>query len=890
MTDSTRTTPRGVEPAARTSMKIVDLPGRVPPQAIEAEAALLAAMLLDRAAITNVIVLVKPEDFYAPRHALLCEAIYALYERSEAVDAITLTEELRRNTNLDRAGGPVYLAEILQSSASAANVEHYARIVRDRSTLRRLARTSLEIAEECYGSQEDVEVLLDHAERKVFEISESALTTRFSSLKEILVDSFEAIERLYQKKRLITGVPSGFLDLDTLTSGFQPSEFVVVAARPSMGKTALILNIAQHVSVDHKLPVAFFSLEMSKESLVHRLLAGEARVDGNRLRTGFLQENEWPRLTTAAGRLADGELYIDDTAGLSALEIRAKSRRLYSETKGRLAMIVIDYLQLVRGDRRYENRNQEISAISRSLKALAKELKIPVVALSQLKRPTDDKEIGRRPMLSDLRECVTGDTLVVLGNGSRVPIRDLVGTTPEVQAMDAKGKIVRAPADLVWRVGQRPVFDVVLASGRSLKATAEHRIFSGKGWSPVSALEVGDRVALARRTLEPVDPIAWSSNRIVLLAHLLGDGSYLSGQPMRYTTASEENSEAVSAAARNEFGLKVNRHPGRGRWHQLVLSGNGNRWHPAGANAWLRELGVFDQRSHEKRVPGDVFRFSNDQIALFLRHLWATDGTIHRRSSRSRGSSVAHFTSSSRGLADDVAALLLRLGLVARIRRTEDGIHRPWYSVTLEGAESLRRFLDAVGGWGPRAAAAENLRESLEEVTANPNVDTVPNEAFGLVRTRMKSLGISHRKMAQLRGTSYGGNAHFSFAPSRKLVAEYGDLLDDDELRNLSSNDLFWDRVKAIVPCGVEEVYDLTVPGCANWLADGIVSHNSGAIEQDADVVVFIHRSEVYNRTPDNEGLAEIIIGKQRNGPIGTVTLGFYKAHTRFENLTKVRE
>jgi replicative DNA helicase len=404
MTDTTRTTPRGVEPAARTSLKVVDLPGRVPPQAIEAEAAVLAAMLLDRAAITNVMALLKPEDFYTPRNAILCGAIYRLYEQNVAVDVVTLLESLRSAGDLERAGGQLHLAEVLQAVASAANAEHYAEIVREASILRRLARASLEIAEECYAPAVEVGPLLDRAEQKVFEISTSALSAHFASLKEILVDSFEAIEKLYQNKRVITGVPSGFLDLDTYTSGFQPSEFIVVAARPSMGKTALTLNFAQHVAIDHKLPVAFFSLEMSKESLVHRLLAAEARVDGNRLRTGFLQEHEWPRLTTAAGRLADGELYIDDTAGLSALEIRAKARRLYSETKGRLALIVIDYLQLVRGDRRYENRNQEMSAISRSLKGLAKELKIPVVALSQLKRPTDDKEIGRRPMLSDLRE------------------------------------------------------------------------------------------------------------------------------------------------------------------------------------------------------------------------------------------------------------------------------------------------------------------------------------------------------------------------------------------------------------------------------------------------------------------------------------------------------
>ncbi len=403
MTESTEP-PAGVAAPARVSRGLAVLPSRVPPQALEAEAAVLAAMMLDRNASATVVQILHPDDFYRPAHERICEAIYRLFERNEAVDVITLTEELRRAGELEKVGGSVYLAELLEASASAANVEYYARIVAERSTLRRLARASLEIAQECYDSPEDVKALLDRAEPKVFEISESGLGKGFVSIKDILVDSFEAIERLFQNKRLITGVPSGFIDLDTLTSGFQPSEFVVIAARPSMGKTALTLNLAQHVAVDHKLPVAFFSLDMSKESLVHRLLAAEARVDGNRLRTGFLRENEWPRLTTAAGRLGDAELYIDDTAGLSALEIRAKTRRLMIETKGKLAMVVIDYLQLIRGHGRQENRQQEISTISRSLKALAKELRIPVLALSQLKRPTDAKEGTRRPMLSDLRE------------------------------------------------------------------------------------------------------------------------------------------------------------------------------------------------------------------------------------------------------------------------------------------------------------------------------------------------------------------------------------------------------------------------------------------------------------------------------------------------------
>jgi replicative DNA helicase len=361
-------------------------------------------MMLDTQAVAVVVQTLEPSDFYRPVHERICAAIYRLFEKGEAVDNLTLAQELRRTDDFEKVGGDLYLAELLDSAVTAANVEYHARIVREMSVLRRMIQATREISEEAFGQPEDVNAFLDRAEHRMFEISESGLRTGFVAVKDLLHDSFEKIEELYREKRLVTGVPSGFIDLDTLTSGFQASEFIVVAARPSMGKTALTLNIAEHVAIEQKLPVAFFSLEMSKESIVHRLLACEARVDGNRLRTGFLRESEWPKLTTAAGRLADAELYIDDTAGTTALEIRAKARRLMVETKNRLAMVVIDYMQLIRGHGRNENRQQEISNISRSLKALAKELRIPVVALSQLKRPTDVREGARKPMLSDLRE------------------------------------------------------------------------------------------------------------------------------------------------------------------------------------------------------------------------------------------------------------------------------------------------------------------------------------------------------------------------------------------------------------------------------------------------------------------------------------------------------
>jgi len=863
--------------AARTSRD-----PRVPPHSREAEEAILGALLLDRNAIFKAIELLQPEYFYAEKNAAIFRAMVSLFQRGEAVDIITLTEELRRAGSLERAGGASYLGGLQESVATGAHIEHYARIVSEKATLRRMIEISGEIVESCFEARDEAMDILDRAESSILAVSQGRLRQGFLPINEILKATFQNIQRVYDSKTHITGVATGYDRLDLLTGGLQPSDLIIVAGRPSMGKTSFVLNVAQHAAIEEKKSIAVFSLEMSKEQLVQRLLTAEARIDAHKLRTGNLKDADWPLLTQAAGQLAEAPIYIDDTPAISVLEMRAKARRLQAQ-KG-LDLIIIDYLQLCRAISRADNRQQEISEISRGMKALAKELSVPVVALSQLSRALESRT-DKRPLLSDLRECVTGDTLVCLADGRRLPIRELVGQTPEVLATDGNGKVISAESDLVWSTGIRPVFRIRLASGRQLRATAEHRVLTGQGWRRVEAIAVDDRLAIARHLPEPRFAERWPERRVALLGQLIGDGSYLSGQPMRYTTAAEENSRLVAEAASAEFGAQVKRFAGRGRWHQLLISGNGNRWHPCGVNRWLRELGIFGQRSHEKRVPTAAFRLCDEQVALLLRHLWATDGTIAVRRPGARGSHAVSFSTCSPGLAADVAALLLRLGIVARTQVVSGAAGRPVHMVAVRGGGAQQRFLDSVGAFGPRVAPAAALRQAIADRRPNPNVDTLPSTVFAEVKALMAAAGISQRRMAAMRGTAYGGAAHFKFAPSRATVADYAEHLDSDSLRRQAASDLFWDRIVAIEPDGEEEVFDLTVPGPANWLADGIVSHNSGALEQDADVVMFIYRPEVYDKDDEElEGQAELIIGKQRNGPIGTVPLFFVKEYTRFEN------
>jgi replicative DNA helicase len=614
-----------------------------------------------------------------------------------------------------------------------------------------------------------------------------------------------------------------------------------------------------------------------------RLLCSEARVQWHKVRAGMVAAEDWGRIVEAAEILDPAPVHIIDTGNATIVDIRAKARRLKSQQG--LGLIIVDYLQLMTSHQRVDNRQQEVAEISRSLKLLAKELEVPIIAVSQLNRDPE-RRTDKKPQLADLRECVTGDTLVTLADGRRREIRELVGTTPEVLAVSESGRVVRARSDRVWRVGRRAVFEVLLASGRRVRATAKHRLLGATGWVRVGDLRAGDRVAIARRLPQPTRTVEWPEARVALLGQLMGDGSYLNDQPLRYTTASEENSALVANAARSEFGCVVRRYRGRGAWHQLLITGNGNRWHPAGVNRWLRELGVFGQRSHQKRVPDEAFRLSNHQIALLLRHLWATDGSVHVRRTGERGRPSIYFSTCSRGLAEDVAALLLRLGIVSRLQSVRQDLSRPWFMVVVSGAAAQRLFMRRVGVFGPRRQMASKVSMYLAVKSHNTNVDTLPRQVSAMIGERMARAGLSPRDMALARGVRADNIRQARFAPSRTLVADYARILRDDQLRRWVVSDLFWDRVVSVASAGEEDVYDISVPGPESWLADALVSHNSGALEQDSDVVLFIHRDPL-SEDAQAKGTAEIIIAKHRNGPVGKITLTWLEHLTLFRNYAR---
>jgi replicative DNA helicase len=382
-----------------------EIQGRVPPQNLEAEQSLLGGLLVDPDSMNKIVDIVGTADFYKDAHGRIYGTMLDLYERNEAIDLITVSSLARDRNILEGIGGVTYLNTLVDLMPSAANIVQYAKMVKEKSLLRKLINTATEIIEKGFQVDSNVDSYIDEAEKLIFQVSEDKFRPSFYAVKDFVLENVKTIERLYKRKQFVTGVPTGFTEIDKMTSGLQPSDLIVVAGRPSMGKTAFCMNIAQYVSMLKETPVSVgvFSLEMSKEQLVTRLLSSESEIEHSKLRTGTLSGAEWPKLADAAGKLRDAVMFIDDSPGLSALELRARARRLKKEHG--LGLLIVDYLQLMRGRTGTDRREQEISEISRSMKALAKELQIPVIAISQLNRAPEQRERdNRRPRLADLRE------------------------------------------------------------------------------------------------------------------------------------------------------------------------------------------------------------------------------------------------------------------------------------------------------------------------------------------------------------------------------------------------------------------------------------------------------------------------------------------------------
>ncbi len=823
--------------------------GPTPPQALEAERSVLAAMLLDHEAVGRAVEMIDGSVFYRVAHQRMYEAIVALYNRSEKADLITLSEELRKRGELELVGGLAALSLIMEYATTTANVEQHIRLVHSKAILRSLIKAASEIQSDCYTAAEETPSILDRAEQRIFEITDRRVREGFVSLKDLLKPAFEHIHELSERKAHVTGVPSGYEDIDKLTSGFQASDLVIIAGRPGFGKTSLAMNMAENAAIRFKIPVAIFSLEMSKEQLVMRMLCSQSEVALHKVRNGFLGQEDWPRLTTGAGLLQAAPIMIDDSPALNTLEIRAKCRRLRAENK--LGLVVIDYLQLMRVAGTAENRVQEISQITRGLKALAKELKVPIIALSQLSRAVETRGGGGRPQLSDLREsgCLTADTRIVRADtGAEVSLGELLLRGERdipVWTLDEDRRLVRGRMTHVFASGVKKVYEMRMTSGRCVKASANHPFLTLDGWRRLDALKPGDRLAEPRVLPEPTAPTEWPEAEIVMLAHLIGDGCFASHQPLHYTSADPENLIAVEVAA-THFGIVPRRVP-QGNWSHVYLPSPyplaRGRHNPI--SGWLARFGLNGLRSWEKFIPREVFALTHPQLALFLRHLWATDGCIHLGANQQPH---IYYSTTSRRMAADLQTLLLRFGITGRLKVVRKGSYRPVYHLHVSGRDSQLRFLGHVGAQGSKAEAAARVRARLEASRSNPNVDTVPVEVWEDVKSAMRARGFTSRGFMTALGTAHCGSTFYKHAPSRPRLGAIATLLVDPELSLLAASDVFWDTIASIEFVGEEPVFDATVPGTHNFIADGLIAHNS--IEQDADLVMFVYREEKYK--PDD--------------------------------------
>ncbi len=682
--------------------------------------------------------------------------------------------------------------------------------------------------------------------------------------------------------RRINSVPVRCVEVDNPAHLYLAGQGMVPTHNSTLG-----LDFMRSCSIKHRMASIIFSLEMSKSEIVMRLLSAEAKIKLSDMRSGRMTDDDWTRLARRMSEISEAPLYIDDSPNLTMMEIRAKARRLAQ--KADLRLVVVDYMQLMTSGKKYESRQQEVSDFSRSLKLMAKELDLPVVAISQLNRGPEQRT-DKKPQVSDLREsgCLTANTrLLRADTGAEVTFGELMATgeRPLVWSLDDRNRMVARPVSNVFYSGRKEVFKVRLASGREVEATANHPFLAFDGWTPLGELTVGDRVAVPRRVPEPVHTERLPDDEVVLLAHTIGDGSCVRRQPVRYAGTDEWNLQALSTAARR-FGVTAVRDDhAAARVTTLRLPAPYRLTHGTRdpIAAWLDRLGLFGKSGHEKFVPAEVFRLPNDQIALFLRHLWATDGSV--RWDGRAGQGRIYYASTSRRLVDDVMLLLLRLGIAARIKRVTKARFRDSWHLVIHGAENQLRFLRHVGVKGLEDVAAQTVITKLERVVRNPDVDTVPTNVWTRVRQALADKRIIHREIAAAMGTQFSGSALWKRAPSRDRLHRIAALLEDRERHDTATDDVHWDTLVEITSIGEHDVYDATVPGTHNFVANAVSLHNS--LEQDADMVILLHRPDAFDRDDPRGGEADLILGKHRNGPTKTITVAHQLHLSRFANMAK---
>ncbi|MEM9953534.1 MAG: replicative DNA helicase [Chloroflexota bacterium] len=854
----------------------------------EAEEAVIGSILIDPSAYVSVTAFLHPDDFFLLRHQYIWQAFERLNQRAEPIDLITLAEELENMQVLENIGGRAYLVQLLNNTGTSVYAEVYGRLVERTSIRRKLMITADEIKKLAMDEALNIDTVVGEAESKLFTVTETQVQRDFVPMWDALSDYYDRMEYMLQNSSEAAGVPTGYRDLDALLGGFQKSDLLIFAGRPGMGKTSWLLTTAMNVARFGG-RVAIFTMEMGVEQMVQRMMAMETGINVQKLRLARLNPQEAARFTEAVGRISNHRIFIDDSPAISPMEMRTKCRRLKHEYG--LDLVIVDYMQLMNAGGSYENnRVQEISFISRNLKELARELNVPLISAAQLSRAVEQRQ-DKRPVLSDLREsgCLTGESLVYLPDcGYSVPIADLMGKT-DFRVMSLNTETWKAEPAIVTNAfctGIKPVYKLTTALGRSIRATGNHKFLTIEGWKRLDELTSDDHIAVPR-SLPDQTTQTMNDAELALLGHLIGDGCVLPRHAIQYTTVEEDLAHLVADLATEVFGdevaPRVTKEKGR-NWYQVFIPTTRHITHGVRnpVSEWMDNLGIFGLRSHEKSIPQKVFEQSNEAIALFLRHLWSTDGCI-RMKKTSRGYYPAvYYATSSQDLARDVQGLMLRIGINARLKVVSQGTKgRDQHHIIVTGNEDLSRFVEigAVGSYKQKSLI--DVKNYVETHASNTNRDVIPKQIWrGMVVPAMQEIGMSGRKMQAGIELAYCGTGLYKQNVSRERAAKVANVVQSDDLKNLFESDVYWDKIVSIVPDGEEPVYDLTVEPNHNFICMYIYVHNS--IEQDADIVMFLYRDEVYNEATEFPNQADVIVSKHRNGPTGVVSLYFEKSLTKF--------
>lgn len=870
----------------------------IPPQNIEAEQSVLGSLMLDKDAIAKIADLLKPGDFYRNIHNDIYQAMAELYERNEPIDLLSLTSRLQDKKLLEKIGGSSYLTTLTNTIPTAAHIVHYAKLVKNKKILRDLISTSHKITALSYDEPDDIENLVNEAEQQIFAISQTSPEQKFVLVKDELKGAMERIDRIHQEGQATRGISTGFEGLDKYLSGFQKSDMVILAGRPSLGKTTLALDFVRHTAVKQSVPVAVFSLEMAKEQLIDRLLASQAGINLWQMRTGSLPEEHFVRINRAMDELSRAPIFIDDTSSPTVMQIRANARRIQAEHG--LGMIVIDYIQLIQPRSSFDSSVQQFTEISRHIKGLARELKLPVIALSQLNRAVEHRSPAI-PKLADLREtgCLLGNALITSAKtGRRFKIKTLaerkVQKPLEVLAVDSHYRLTPHKMLKVFHSGKKMVYELKTRSGRKIKASANHPFLKLNSWTALENLNAGDAIALPRKLSiqKAANPLA--KDELILLAHLLGDGCVLPRQSPHYTNADMMNIETVRKAARRLFKIK-GKIVKQKNWYHVYLSSpyrlTRGKYNPI--TLWFRKLRLQRVRSWKKRIPTKVFQCDDKHIALFLKHLWSTDGNLSwkRLAGRKPAGNIYYATSSPK-LAEQIQHLLLRLDIQSSLRETPSNKgYRLMYHLQIEGSPNQLKFLQRVGIADKRRKLVPKMIKTLKAITPNPNRDVIPKEAWrNVIEPAKERVDMSWRTFSMGIETAYCGCSLFKRGIGRARMQRVYGVLPDRAILDLAESDIYWDEIVSVEKIGVKDVYDATVEGAHNFLANDIVVHNS--LEQEADVVMMIYRRDKEKGKWDEDEetsssrlkMADIIIAKHRNGPIGKVELCFNEEQVCFQS------